>query len=167
MKHVSSFLSFTSNCHCRLQIAVNRVFTLFIISLLQRRKRFFKTSMTMIRRCFFLLAAIVVSTSAFSIQSKATTTTTTKTTTTTTTTTKTTTKKSNHIVASIALISTLITTPTFAFDPSDYASETVTQVIAELRNSQGKTADTFKAFEDVAAIITEGKGVGGAINYSK
>ena len=165
MKHVSSFLSFTSNCHCRLQIAVNRVFTLFIISLLQRRKRFFKTSMTMIRRCFFLLAAIVVSTSAFSMQSKAATTTTK--TTTKTTTTKTTTKKSNHIVASIALISTLITTPTLAFDPSDYASETVTQVIAELRNSQGKTADTFKAFEDVAAIITEGKGVGGAINYSK
>ena len=121
--------------------------------------------MTMIRRCFFLLAAIVVSTSAFSMQSKAATTTTK--TTTKTTTTKTTTKKSNHIVASIALISTLITTPTLAFDPSDYASETVTQVIAELRNSQGKTADTFKAFEDVAAIITEGKGVGGAINYSK
>jgi SNF family Na+-dependent transporter len=158
MKHVSSFPSFTSNCHSRLQIAVNCVFPLFIISLLQRQKRFFKTSMTMIRRCFFLLVAIVVSTSAFSMQSKATT---------TTTTTKTTTKKSNHIVASIALISTLITTPTLAFDPSDYASETVTQVITELRNSQGKTADTFKAFEDVAAIITEGKGVGGAINYSK
>ena len=131
----------------------------------------------MIRRCFLLFATIVVTTHAFSMHSRTallpTTTTATTTSTATTATlsatarTTATIKKSNHIVASIALISTLITAPSLAFDPSDYASETVTQAIVELRNSQGKTADTFKAFEDVAAIITEGKGVGGAINYSK
>ena len=72
------------------------------------------------------------------------------------------------IVATAALISALSSPlSTLAYDPSDYASETVTQVISELKRAQGNTADTFKAFEDVAAIITEGKGVGGAINYSE
>ena len=52
-----------------------------------------------------------------------------------------------------------------AYDDSDYASDTVQAAVSSLKRAAGNTADTFKAYEDVAAIITEGKGVGGEINY--
>eukprot|EP00957_Ditylum_brightwellii_P081129 6171510-Ditylum_brightwellii.AAC.1 len=54
-----------------------------------------------------------------------------------------------------------------AFEESDYASETVTAVVKRLDESAGNIEQTFTTFEDVAAIITEGKGVGGSISYSK
>jgi hypothetical protein len=52
-----------------------------------------------------------------------------------------------------------------AYSSSDYASETVTGVIESLKAAKGNVADTFKAYEDIQAIITEGKGVGGSVNY--
>ena len=53
-----------------------------------------------------------------------------------------------------------------AYDPNDYASETVTAAVQGLKNSKGDTKATFSTFESIAEIITEGKGVGGSINYS-
>ena len=55
----------------------------------------------------------------------------------------------------------------FAYIPSDYASETVTTVIQDLKSASGKNEATFNVYENIAGIITEGKGVGGMINYSK
>ena len=54
-----------------------------------------------------------------------------------------------------------------AYEQSDYASETVTQAVKLLKSAQGNADSTFSAYEEVAAIITEGKGVGGNINYRK
>lgn len=53
----------------------------------------------------------------------------------------------------------------FAYIPSDYASETVTTVIQDLKSASGKNEATFNVYENIAGIITEGKGVGGMINY--
>jgi hypothetical protein len=52
-----------------------------------------------------------------------------------------------------------------AYDASDYASETVQAALKSIQDASGKAEETVKAFENVAAIITEGKGVGGEINY--
>jgi hypothetical protein len=52
-----------------------------------------------------------------------------------------------------------------AYEASDYASETVTQAVKALTDAQGNADNTFSAFEELEAIITEGKGVGGSINY--
>ena len=57
--------------------------------------------------------------------------------------------------------------PVQAYSDSDYASETVQEVISTLKNNAGNVDGTFKAYETVAEIITEGKGVGGMVNYSK
>lgn len=59
------------------------------------------------------------------------------------------------------------TPPAIAFEDSDYASETVTASVDSLKKAGSDAAETFKAFENIAAIITEGKGVGGSINYRK
>lgn len=55
--------------------------------------------------------------------------------------------------------------PVNAYDESDYASEAVTEAIQELNDAAGNTAKSFTAFEDIAKIITEGKGIGGNVNY--
>ena len=52
-----------------------------------------------------------------------------------------------------------------AYDPTDYASETVQSTIKALKDSAGNAEDTYKVYEEMNSIITEGKGVGGAINY--
>lgn len=52
-----------------------------------------------------------------------------------------------------------------AYVPADYASDTVQTSIKELQAAKGNSAETFKVYESIAAIITEGKGVGGQINY--
>jgi hypothetical protein len=57
--------------------------------------------------------------------------------------------------------------PAQAYDPSDYASETVTEAVQSLKDAAGDSETTFKVYEGIAAIITEGKGVGGSINYRK
>lgn len=55
--------------------------------------------------------------------------------------------------------------PAFAYEESDYASETVTNVVAQLKNTAGDVDGTFNTLEEVAKIITEGKGVGGTLTY--
>jgi hypothetical protein len=47
----------------------------------------------------------------------------------------------------------------------DANSPAVEAAVSALRQSRGNAADTFKAFESINEIITEGKGVGGSINY--
>ena len=59
----------------------------------------------------------------------------------------------------------LATQPAFAYEESDYASETVTNVVAQLKSTAGDTQGSFNTLEDVAKIITEGKGVGGTLTY--
>jgi hypothetical protein len=54
--------------------------------------------------------------------------------------------------------------PVKAYDPSDYASETVQGAMQNLK--EARSADRIvAAYENIAEIITEGKGVGGQINY--
>ena len=51
-----------------------------------------------------------------------------------------------------------------AYDVNDYASETVQSAIQAIQQAPDLDA-TVKAYESVADIIIEGKGVGGQINY--
>ena len=77
-----------------------------------------------------------------------------------------------NIVAS-AILATAVTVaasnpvPAQAYVPSDYASETVQEAVQSLKNAAGNVEETFKAYENIAGIITEGKGVGGMVNYSE
>ncbi len=71
------------------------------------------------------------------------------------------------IVASTLVLAPLATPPAVAYEDSDYASETVTAVVDSLRKAGSNAEETFKVYENIAAIITEGKGVGGSINYRK
>mmetsp|Transcript_23091 Transcript_23091/g.32233 ORF Transcript_23091/g.32233 Transcript_23091/m.32233 type:complete len:301 (+) Transcript_23091:183-1085(+) len=57
------------------------------------------------------------------------------------------------------------TTTACAYEDTDYASDTVQNVIRSLQESKGDATATFSAYEEIAAIITEGKGVGGEIDY--
>ena len=52
-----------------------------------------------------------------------------------------------------------------AYEESDYASETVTTVVQRLKDTTGNTEQTFNVLEDIAKIITEGRGVGGTLTY--
>jgi len=50
-----------------------------------------------------------------------------------------------------------------AYDASsDYASDVVITAVKSLKDSTGDNAGTMKAFENIADIITEGKGIGGS-----
>ena len=75
------------------------------------------------------------------------------------------------IALTVATSTTSIITTTpqaaYAYIPSDYASETVTTVIQDLKKASGNGDETFKVYENIAGIITEGKGVGGMVNFSK
>ena len=75
------------------------------------------------------------------------------------------------IALTVATSTTAIITTTpqaaYAYIPSDYASETVTTVIQDLKKASGNGDETFKVYENIAGIITEGKGVGGMVNFSK
>lgn len=79
----------------------------------------------------------------------------------------------NSIASSVVAASLFLASSTFsplpvqAYSDSDYASETVQEVIGTLKSNAGNVDGTFKAYETVAEIITEGKGVGGMVNYSK
>ncbi len=81
------------------------------------------------------------------------------------------TKTATTLAASLALVASMATanlpTPANAYIPSDYASETVQTAIKDLKSASGNAKQTFDVYEGIAAIITEGKGVGGQINYSK
>lgn len=65
----------------------------------------------------------------------------------------------------LALSTATTTLPANAYIPSDYASETVQTAIKDLKAASGNAKSTFDVYEGIAAIITEGKGVGGQINY--
>jgi hypothetical protein len=71
---------------------------------------------------------------------------------------------SSVLAASLAL-GALNPLPAQAYVTSDYASETVTTALETLKQASGNIDETFKAYESINAIITEGKGVGGMINY--
>ena len=81
-------------------------------------------------------------------------------------------KESPHgnLVASTILATSLAIAssnplPAQAYVPSDYASETVTEAVRTLKAASGNVDETFKVYEMIASIITEGKGVGGMVNY--
>ena len=76
------------------------------------------------------------------------------------------------IASTQLLFSPLLSSSTTAFaynyDESDkYASETVTNVVTKLQGSAGDVDATFNTLEEVAKIITEGKGVGGTLTYGE
>jgi len=76
--------------------------------------------------------------------------------------------EASKAAASVALCTLLWTAsaaaPVVAYDPSDYASDTVQAAVQSLKDA--KSAESIvKAYENIAEIITEGKGVGGAINF--
>jgi len=68
-------------------------------------------------------------------------------------------------IAMATASTTLPVQPASAYVPTDYASDTVQQSIKDLKAASGNSAETFKVYESIAAIITEGKGVGGQINF--
>ena len=81
-------------------------------------------------------------------------------------------KAATTLAASLAFAlatasTTLPVPPANAYIPSDYASDTVQTAIQDLKSASGNSDETFKVYEGIAGIITEGKGVGGQINYSK
>lgn len=79
-------------------------------------------------------------------------------------------KAATTLAASLAFAlatasTTLPVPPANAYIPSDYASDTVQTAIQDLKSASGNSDETFKVYEGIAGIITEGKGVGGQINY--
>mmetsp|Transcript_5764 Transcript_5764/g.11535 ORF Transcript_5764/g.11535 Transcript_5764/m.11535 type:complete len:290 (+) Transcript_5764:97-966(+) len=75
-------------------------------------------------------------------------------------------------LVTLAVLSAVLLSPlhgdgaAFAYDESDYASETVTNVVQRLKDTAGDDQGTFATLEEIAAIIREGKGVGGSLSYS-
>jgi len=79
-------------------------------------------------------------------------------------------RPNENLIASTVLASSLAiaaSNPLAAqsYVPSDYASETVQEAVQALKAASGNIDGTFKAYETIAEIITEGKGVGGMVNY--
>ena len=77
------------------------------------------------------------------------------------------------LVASTICLSTLsINSPAAtAYDDYSYSDmndvDTVEKVVKSLKDASGDAAASFKAFESINEIITEGKGVGGMISSCK
>lgn len=67
------------------------------------------------------------------------------------------------------MIATTTTSPMMALadydSMMDNSDVTVQTTLTKLKEAQGNPQATFSVYEDVAAMITEGKGIGGAINY--
>ena len=59
---------------------------------------------------------------------------------------------------------TTISSNNVSFDNSE---DTVDNVIRNLKDATGDASKTFKVFENINDIITEGTGVGGSLSYSK
>jgi hypothetical protein len=70
---------------------------------------------------------------------------------------------STAVLCSVLLVGSPASSP--AYEDADYASETVQSAVQSLKDASGNSEQTFKSYENVADIITEGKGVGGTINY--
>lgn len=73
------------------------------------------------------------------------------------------------LTASAIVVSTIgfNTDTAFAYDDSDNDVDTVSNVVQSLKYAQGDAAASFKVFESINDIITEGKGVGGMISSCK
>lgn len=71
------------------------------------------------------------------------------------------------LIASSLVLTQLPLSPVNAYEDSDYASDTVKQTVKALQDAGTNSDEVFKTYENIAAIITEGKGVGGSINYRK
>lgn len=67
-------------------------------------------------------------------------------------------------VAALSSLVWLHPLPSEAYIPTDYASETVTAAVQSLKEAPNVDS-LVKAYENVAEIITEGKGIGGQINF--
>ena len=73
-------------------------------------------------------------------------------------------------LAALTILTTTLTTSfqtANAYEESDYASETVTTVVQQLKENAGDVDKTFGTLEEIAKIITEGKGVGGSLSYGE
>lgn len=79
-----------------------------------------------------------------------------------------------NAVASVALITALTFSPlpsslssSNAYEAltSDFASDAVEDVVKSLKESNGNQDKVFQTYENIADIITEGKGIGGVVNY--
>lgn len=75
-----------------------------------------------------------------------------------------------------ATLASIIALSTFTYSPgisqaaldsvySDDSTDTVNNVVRQLKESTGDIDASFKAFENINDIITEGKGVGGSLSY--
>lgn len=75
------------------------------------------------------------------------------------------------LVASTICLSTLNINSPAAIAYDDYSdmndADTVEKVVKSLKDASGDAAASFKAFESINEIITEGKGVGGMISSCK
>jgi hypothetical protein len=71
----------------------------------------------------------------------------------------------SSLVAASVMAAATQPLPVNAYSTSDYASEVVQEVVQQLKDASGNVEGTFKAYENIAEIITEGKGVGGMVNY--
>mmetsp|Transcript_8512 Transcript_8512/g.12324 ORF Transcript_8512/g.12324 Transcript_8512/m.12324 type:complete len:245 (+) Transcript_8512:72-806(+) len=69
------------------------------------------------------------------------------------------------LVASSLVLTPLPSSLANAYEDSDYASDTVKQTVKDLQDAGTKSGEVLKVYENIAAIITEGKGVGGNVNY--
>lgn len=67
----------------------------------------------------------------------------------------------------IATALTLTTSPAPPAFADDFAGDTVTEMVKTIKTTAGDQEKTFAAFEELAAIITEGKGIGGDVSYGK
>jgi hypothetical protein len=70
---------------------------------------------------------------------------------------------STAVLCGLLLVGSPASAP--AYEYTDYASETVLAAVQSLKDAAGNSEQTFKSYENIADIITEGKGVGGTINY--
>lgn len=71
-----------------------------------------------------------------------------------------------------ALATTVFTLSSFTASPliatshaSDFAGDTVTAMVQSIKDAEGNKDETLKVFEELAAVITEGKGLGGDVSY--
>lgn len=76
-------------------------------------------------------------------------------------------KPTRDILSGLAITGMLAggSVPAVAYNPGDYASDAVVTAVQSLKDSSGNVEQTFKTYESIASIITEGRGVGGIINY--
>ena len=71
------------------------------------------------------------------------------------------------LATTLAITSPLspITTPNANAINIDMGADTVTSMVQSINTAAGNKEETLKAFEELAAVITEGKGLGGDVSY--